>query len=905
MFAGIVRLVPFSGIQFVDVFVPRAACAALRTRFIEEVFEPTELSQRILLPLGDAGGIIDPGPPAAEPAPSDRPRPTMPERLVHPVTGRTIDPDTVLTLDGNDAISQFAGRWIPLPFLRFVGRDADNRPKYDVGPSNWSRAYIAAAGPDPNSPIQVTLAFDTALAQQSRLDASAYLAPSTEDAAFGSTFFCATTVDDVSPLLGEAWFNAWLASASEPAPAGAGGATPAFDHAHIAAYLTVLRVLAASGTMPEVRLTDTIERRFPIRTTAVDIIIDIGDAETTVLLVDVAEDGFGDASSGYAEPLRLRDLTTPCIVHDGPFPTIAEFDGQPFGGSGFSRASGRADAFGWPSLVRIGQEARRLALRNNGTEGVTGLSNLRSFLLDDHANPGLWRQSTDDCTGSDAGPMVSGPVMDFVGENGTLIGTDAGYAGLLALSDQRPAIRPRFSRSSMIGFFTTELVLHALSQINAISRDARHSQDADVRELRQIVVLAPGPLQAQERQSLHTRVDQGIALAWQGLGWDHPSAGVPRRPVVTFGLGGDLGTQIAYLHNEVTAKYQGRFNDLLRVYRGGDMSGGAAEVLRVASIDFGARATTLTIVDYAAAAGSVVASEWNPSVQLQDRVPVGTDGALQGLIWTLLLPAMERHLELAGLTPARHFLDEITGRSSTSLLVEDPYFTRRFNRKVLWPAAQGLFSMCQHGAQSLSHGNRAVSLATLVELGGGRMDGVADAFDAAALQAGARGFTLRSTAINLDRGALAHLIGSEMTDCIEQVCRIVAANGCDLLLLGGEGTRLPPVLEAVLAALPVPASRIIDLNTNGNQAATDAVGSATVTPAAVMLPAIAAALDRRHLLETSGFGTLALSRLAGALSAPDAPKQRALGAPLPRDVSPQRAAERPTMGRGTLPAKGA
>ena len=908
LFGGILRLVPYSGIQFYDVLIPRALSSDLKTLFIEERFDSSTGNQRILLPLEP------PAKPVArvDPIRTDdvaeldgfqtEARATLAERLIHPVTGDTVDPATVLELDGSMAIARFAGTWTPLPFLRFVGRDTSRRPQYDAGPLNWVRAFVNPPNSADPTHIVVTLAFDTGLSGESRLDAQAYLSPNTDDAAFGSTFVCASTVDDVAPFLAEPWLEAWLAKppATEgPAPPVSATDTPlVFEHRHFAQYLTLLRLLATAEVIPEVRFTDTIERRFPIRVADVDLILDIGDVETTALLVDVTYDGNGDIPlvAGFAEPLRFRDLTRPGVVHEGSFPTAAEFSGIPFGDASLSRDSGRGDAFHWPSLVRIGHEAKRLALRNNGAEGVTGLSNLRSFLLDDIANPGLWRQSTDDRadgdTSGDLGPMVSGTVLGHVGENGTLLGAGSVDASVPTLADQRAAIRPRFSRASMISFFSAELVLHALSQINEASRGGHSSHENDVRNLRNVVVLAPPALSLQERQALLMRVDRGVELAWRGLGWDRVAPGLPARPVVSQGIGGDLGTQIAFLHNEVTTKYQGRFRDLLRVYRGGDMAGSAAEALRVASVEFGARATTLTIVDYAASEQAVVAHEWQPTVQVQERLPVGTDAALQTLIWTLLLPAIESHLSIAGLDPARHFLDEITGRSATSLLVEDPYFTRRLNRKILWPAAQGLFRLGQQGATSLAHGNRAVGLATLVDLGGGRMSGVAEAFDQAALLAGARGFALDQTKIDLDRGGLARIIRGEMQDCIQQVCRMVAANSCDLLLLCGEGSLLPPVGEAVLAALPVAASRIIDLNTHANQAAADAFGHVKVgMTTAAILPAIAAALDRRQALETSGFGQMAMRRLANAGPGADEPgadgpasdrgqEMRAIGAPV-------------------------
>ena len=916
MFSGILRLVPYSGVQTFDTTIPSSVLGTVLSKFIEASIDVGDLTEHVLLPLDEPSP--PPSPPVTVPAlageaapPLARARPNAPASILHPITNRTVDPSQILEVDGHACIAHFSGRWLPVPYLRFVGRDEQQRAKFDAGPLNWVRIFIApssiqsdAGTAGETADVNITIAFDTSLLKQSRLDATAYLAPNLDDAAFGSTFFCAASVEYVSPFLAEPWLEAWLSHNSVSTAIDG----PVVKHRHIAHYLTLLRVLDVAGVMPEARFTDTIQQRFPIRTTLVDLVLDIGDAETTALLVDVTPDTHTDAAleAGYAEPLRVRDLSEPHRIHTGAFPTTAEFTAAPFGDPRLSRDSGRVDAFEWPSLVRIGHEAKRLALRSNGTEGVTGLSNLRAFLLDDHASSGLWRQSTCDTATTDhglgdPGPMVSGLVLSHVGENGTVIGSNQSDSGQFLLSDQRPAIRPRFSRASILGFFATELVLHALAQINSAAREGRDAHENDIRELRQVVVLAPGSLSPAEREALLARVDQGVALAWRGLGWDQPSPGVPKRPATTLALGGDLGTQIAFLHNEVTAKYQGRFRDLLRVYRGGDTKG-ATEALRVASVDFGARLTTLTVVDYAATETASVASDWQPSVQIQDRVPTGTDAALQSLIWVLLLPAIEQHLSQCGLNPARQFIDEITGRSSTSLLIDDPYFTRRFNRKVLWPAAQGLFALTQHGAQSLSYGNRSVPFGTLVELGGGRLVGTGPVFDMAALQAGARGFSLASIKINLHRGEVARIVRSELQECVDQVCRIVASNGCDLLLLGGDGTRLPPILDAVLAALPVPASRIIDLNSHNNRAANDALGGAHVTSA--MLPSIASALDRRQLLDQSGFSHAALSRLALPAPSDVASTPRAIDPPQRTDTE-ARTLDRSGVGRvGAHPAKG-
>ena len=897
-FAGVLRLVPYSGVQLCDIEIARAAADAIEGHFTEEIFDAGGMPQRILLQLD--GRKLATAAAVSPPSAVDDPTiATSLDRLYHPLSGKPVDPSVILTLDGAATIAHFAGQWVPLPYLRFVGRGERQRLQFDAGPSNWVRAFVAQPGANPHAPIRVTLAFDTSLDVMSRMDSADYLAPNVDDAAFGSTFICAETVDDVTPLLAEPWLETWLAGVKPAAGAtvsNAGGAASEFQLTHIAQYLTLLKILGAAGALPEARFTDTIQKRYPLRTTPVDLVLDIGETETTAMLVDISADQPSDrAEGGFAEIVRVRDLSQPDLIHEGPFPTVAEFSAVPFGDAVVSRDSGRTNAFHWPSLVRIGEEAQRLSLRHNGTDGVTGLSNLRAFLLDDAASPGLWRQSTDDCARAAhapvSGPMVSGELLGLIAENGTVLGARPIDPTQKLLGDLRPAIRPRFSRSSMLSFFAAELALHAIAQVNSAARDGRAALENDVRELRQVVVLAPPSLSAEEQQMLLGRVDAGLELVWRGLGWDAAAiAGVPKRPEVVLGVGGDLGAQVAFLHNEVATKYQGRFADLLRVYRGGETTGVAAETLRVASIDFGAQGSNLMIADYAAVEGAAAAGEWHPSIQVSERLPVGTDTALQALIWALVLPAIEAHLNQAGLSPARQFLDEITGRATTSLLVDDPYFTRRLNRKVLWPAARGLFALNEHGAASIGYGNRAVTLMALVQLGGGRLDGVASAFDAAALQAGARGFSLGLVKLDLARGEIGRIIRSEMRDCVQQISRVIASHTCDLLLIGGEGTRLPALCDEVLAVLPVPASRIIDLNTHVNQTASDAMGqtsqAAAQPTAAALLPAIAAALDRRQLLDGSGLASQTLRQLAlPALDAPPEPHpgQRAIGGPSARD----------------------
>ncbi len=55
--------------------------------------------------------------------------------------------------------------------------------------------------------------------------------------------------------------------------------------------------------------------------------------------------------------------------------------------------AGREDAFVWPSIVRVGDEARKLAMQRLGTEGNSGISSPRRYLWDETPVVQDWRFS--------------------------------------------------------------------------------------------------------------------------------------------------------------------------------------------------------------------------------------------------------------------------------------------------------------------------------------------------------------------------------------------------------------------------------------------------------------------------------------------------------------------------------
>jgi hypothetical protein len=371
--APFVRLVPSSGVQFLDFTISTDGLSRTVGQFSEDHIE-TETGQRTVL--------VDVGRDAGE------------DGVVwHPLTKRPLGPDEFLTVSGFAGLEPFLDTWVPLPYLRFRGRNA-GQVVHDAGPSNWVRAYIASPrdGLRAAKSLNVVLAFDTKLAPVYGTGEAADVGPSAYDALFGSTFQFNDKLADLGMFVSEPWVDGWLqgsfrdfARRSTGSTGPATGAGGRFQLEHVARYLTYLAVLTRGTTLPQIRFADSFSNAWQMPVTGVDLVLDIAAEKTCALLIardpSLGDGASADAVLAGAEPLYLRDLNDPVRVHSSPPSTAVEFDSQSFGNIVASRRSGRTDAFMWPSLVRVGAEAERLALRASATPGVTPAASIRGRSL--------------------------------------------------------------------------------------------------------------------------------------------------------------------------------------------------------------------------------------------------------------------------------------------------------------------------------------------------------------------------------------------------------------------------------------------------------------------------------------------------------------------------------------------
>ena len=669
----------------------------------------------------------------------------------HPETFQPLGPNEVIWLTGHEGISPLLGHWLPLPYLRVMTDKAAAGSRLDQGPLNWVRIFISP----PDGPVheavtlKAVLAIDTQLAGGSRLDQRRYNAPSLEDGSLGSTFVLADNADQLSDLLSAAWLNDWLREilrGDSSQPDSATGAVTRFDQEHIARYLFLLKVLCEACPAPILRFASQTREQTAVEATANELILDLSDEVGLAVLIEQETDEWS-ADTGRSRVLAIRDLAQPTNLHTGPLPVRVEFNTAQFGYSRISRQSGRSDAFKWSSLVRIGNEAARIALRPNATTGMTGSAGLARNVQDIAPIAGMWRRSTDTGPYGKLGPPSHSLAMQYLAESGEFIGTD---------TTTQPALRPRFSRSSLLTLFIAELVLQAVSALNA-PRNAKDSGTTSGKPafLSTLRLSLPISIELGERDTLLARAREGIDFVWCAQGWDDDESGqAPPKPAVELGLGGDFGVQMLYLHGQLNDIYGGDLaafvEDLNPVRK---PTNGARQVVQFASIAVGFSATRVVIADYS----MVDIGGIRPRLVATQTEAQGLDDIHDAIIDHYLLPAVEAALLACNARLAADATDNLLGRRQpgkahapgANSLPDD--VALGLVDKVLRPAARALLELYAGSPSGGARGIEWLTVAGLVKRGGGRLEPMGDVIDNIAANIGADGFKLARVSVPFSR----------------------------------------------------------------------------------------------------------------------------------------------------------
>jgi hypothetical protein len=756
------------------------------------------------------------------------------------------------------ALEPFLRKWIPAPVLRLRlgAKVARGGEAFDAGPSTWARLYVLELDerdPATGHTHRVVLALDTDLDDAPEEPDAPYLAPTVKDAAEESVFRLVSDPDQMAWFLRrpvteadgaevdpQKWVDDWLSEAflafkqaQRPGKELRPEDLP-YRFEHWARYIALLKMLGEAIRPPRLRLLDTVSEDARYATVDVDFVIDLGSSRTCGILVENYPDA-RDVDLTNAYSLSLRDLGRPELHYRRPFESRIEFARADFGPEHIARRSGRArPAFLWPSMLRVGPEATRLLRASEGTETVSGLSSPKRYLWDVSPVSQDWRFHGADTRQSL--PLVARSAFRFLNEAGDVIAQarDEEQRKLRSRgeSSAQPAIRPRFSRSALYGLMLSEMIAHALQQINDPAMRATRKQSDLPRRLRTVILTLPSATPLQEQAIMRSRAEGALRLTWAILGWNAAKPATCRPPEVIVDWDEASCTQLVWLYDEIAQKFGGQIEAFFRLVgqprrrsaetagRGG---GARAEPsLRVACIDVGGGTTDLMVTTYFSEDNRAI----RPVQTAREGFRVAGDDLVEAVIARSVLPQLAERIAAAGGTYAEELLRELFAGDVGDVAEQTRQRRRQFALQVLTPAALAILE----ASEALRPGE--TRQLALVDVVGAKPQPPHDPeseepppppelavasdvlayLEDAANGRGARDFALAGVTLEANARAVEDAAREVLGPPLEAMLEIVDHLDVDVLLLSGRPTRLPAVREMAREALALRPDRIVAMH---------------------------------------------------------------------------------------------
>lgn len=700
------------------------------------------------------------------------------------------------------------GCWLPLPVLRCMPPRS-----FNGGPDNWARVHICKLDkPDNNGHShRITLAFDTQI-QPVNL---AHLAPDNNDVSSGNRFMLAWRDSEIGEFLDQTWVDGWLRECFRQYALQQEGRTESemkqalksFEYqAH---WLNLLFALAGQLKLPEITI---VAESLTTPTIPVDLILDVGNTHTCGVIVE--DQGSNNEGLQQAQPLQIRSLSEPNQLSPQLVASRLEFAQARFGKAQFSLESGRDNAFIWPSIVRIGDEACKLAMQRPAAEGYTGISSPRRYLWDDTPASFSWRFSQL-LPKTRREPLATAfPLMLLMNDEGEPL-----YQ--LPEHERLPVFTPHYSRSSLMTHMLCELLAQAICQINSVNHRLRMGFTHVPRRLRTLILTLPCAMPKQERELFRLRTQQAVGLVWKALGW-HPqdadfTSTPASSPLPEIHMEWDEAScgQLVWLYNEAMVNFAGQtanfFASLARPDRIAAPELPATPTLRIAALDIGGGTIDLAITRYQLDDGAGSNVKITPQLLFREGFKVAGDDLLLDIIRNCLLPALQEQLQKAGVSDTHALLAALfgeSGRTDTQAILR-----QQTTLQLLIPAGHAILKAWETSSPGDPLAGLHAPLGALLEQPPGHnvihylQQGVAQT-----LPAHAPLFDVLSVPVHISFPQLqADLLAGKfsLTTPLHALCEAISYYCCDTLLISGRPACLPGVQALIRHLQPVPASRMV------------------------------------------------------------------------------------------------
>lgn len=618
----------------------------------------------------------------------------------------------------------------------------------------------------------------------------------------------------------------------------------------IAYYIYLINYLRLSGASPEITLYRGDEREIPV-----DMSVDIGNSRTCAVLFER-----GDFTK--ARMLRLRDLSEPWRSYENAFDMRVVFRRADFGGDLTQDKS----LFQWPSLVRVGEEAKHLVYRSleghGESERTTNYSSPKRYLWDEKPYEHRWELMVvdDDPTNLKVNPQIFiEGFTDHFDDDGTYLEEPK---ELDIFSFGQNDNQCHYSRRSLMTFVMIEMLQQAQCYINSSKFRDMHGQIDCRRYLRNIIITCPTAMPLQEQLTLRRAAKDATKLL-RKLTPSIPEMTITPDPekikttddIEQLQKRGWLydeafASQLVYLYAELAQRYSGRVDHFFQLKghfrKEMEDQGFEGNALTIGTIDIGAGTTDVMVTAY----GQKGQGRLTPVPLYYDSFYSAGDDILHNVIRDIILEGPDNESETLGsissalstriqhMSPdellqiprisetkeyrdtvedirhamteedARHLKFHLTHELMHHFFAEDSARMSEKDRRCrLDFCTQVSHPMSQFFLELLKQ-RRPTKLYTYDELfpkekpASYLLDHFAYHF----------GFRFEDMQWRFDPQAVGRIVRDTMEPIIKALSVVMYAHHCDILVLSGRPTNLEPLTELFLKYIPIAPNRLVLLN---------------------------------------------------------------------------------------------
>lgn len=750
--------------------------------------------------------------------------------------------------DITDALSIFTSKeeeniWLPIPYFKFD--KTTNQSK--IGPFAWARMTIRETKKErTKTTYQVVLAFDTQIEDSSTGQQDEfYFRPKRRDTMSGNNSFTFCNNEDLNLLFcSEKHHCGWVKDYIRELYLNRGETISETERPFMKDLHNFLYFLKYMGSLKDTFPLVTLypEDRMPID---VDLVLDIGNANTCGLLVENPTNNITDLEFKKVKKLRIQDLSQPNQYYEEPFSMRLAFSKTNFGGKLIHREDNKIiiqdlvpniinedkRPFQWPSILRIGNEAHRLISKHNidintGVETANHHSSPKRYIWDRVKSEVEWQFVNEGGASLHRTGLYITGLNNLFSENGELI-TDNTTSGAKYL----------YSRSSLMTFVYIEIFLHALTQINSYDFRRNHGDPERPRKLKRITITCPTSIIQYEQVMLRKYAEDALAALSKFFPNMLEIEIIPSPKELSRNLSMvnerkdwiyDEATcgQLVFLYSEVSKRYLNKADVFFNLYgkKRDDVDNVDKKALTIGSIDIGGGTTDLMICAYQYAEGQGQAVI-KPHPLYWESFNLAGDDLLKNIIKQIILEGEsnnEEEREHSGIIKnalKQKGIDNVTekllaffGTDSNSQSYLQRIYRKNFITQVAIPIA---LRCLNHASDEMADDEIVLRYDDFfpdIKPNANLIFEFNKHFNETAITQIWR-FRLEDIEWKISKEKVGRVVENFFDPLLKQLSVIISAYGCDFVLTAGRPTTIPKVRELLVKYYVASPDRIINMHT--------------------------------------------------------------------------------------------